>query len=566
MPAIRCPGDLVLPASVGGGHAVECRSGYRCRPLAGQCDWATTLRGRFMNTLLRSDRGWRDWRFRPAWPLAGLALLIPVSAALNWEVLAPRAYPSNLLMVGGSLLCMVLVSLMASRATKVPLGSVPRAVLASALLSFGVLTALLLVTQSLISEGFVAVACVWSVAWVSLGLWLRRRLIGPPQWGLAAVGCVQPLHELDRVAWVDLPDVPREIARFGAVVADMSRPHSEAWSRYLTECRLAGVPVLDASAVYEAATGRVRSEWVSETSLLSGTRAGGRLPLKLALDYICTLLVAPVAAAIVLAAAAAIKLDDGGRVFYTQNRVGLGGRTFRIFKLRTMPQGEEGNGSRIGGTPTRVGRFLRRFRVDELPQLVNGLRGEMSIVGPRPEQRAIVDAYTAEIPAYGIRHIVRPGLTGWSQVHLWIRRGRAGEQREAGVRSVLHQAPVVSPGCDDPGPVSRGGRDRSRGDVEAVHGPETGVRSCGAEGRTELMEGPYVPCGPSSDAIDVRGPGKRSGISQNRAHNGPVFAYLGGVRAGSILCRISPQQVSCSIVYRVRIAFGPPSGLMKQFL
>ncbi|MDP7029225.1 MAG: sugar transferase [Phycisphaerales bacterium] len=370
-----------------------------------------------MNTLLRSDRGWRDWRFRPAWPLAGIALLMPVSAALNWNAVVAAGFPSSVAMVAGSIACMALVSLMASRATKVPLGSVPRAVMVSAVLSFGVLTAALLVTRSYFSESYVLIAFGWTIAWVSAGLWLRSRLIGPPKWGLAAVGCVEPLHEVERVVWVDLPEVPDQVAGFGAIVADMRRPHSEAWSRFLTDCRLARVPVLDASAVYEAATGRVRSEWVSESELLSACGARRRFSLKLALDYLCTLLVAPLAVILVLGSAVAIKLDDGGPIFFTQRRVGLGGRTFRIFKLRTMTGEGPADAAHIGGTPTRIGRFLRRFRLDELPQLLNVLRGEMSIVGPRPEQRAIVDTYTAEIPAYGVRHIVRPGLTGWSQVH-----------------------------------------------------------------------------------------------------------------------------------------------------
>lgn len=374
-------------------------------------------RGEVMNTLLRSDRGWRDWRFRPAWPLAGIALLMPVSAALNWNAVVAAGFPSSVAMVAGSIACMALVSLMASRATKVPLGSVPRAVMVSAVLSFGVLTAALLVTRSYFSESYVLIAFGWTIAWVSAGLWLRSRLIGPPKWGLAAVGCVEPLHEVERVVWVDLPEVPDQVAGFGAIVADMRRPHSEAWSRFLTDCRLARVPVLDASAVYEAATGRVRSEWVSESELLSACGARRRFSLKLALDYLCTLLVAPLAVILVLGSAVAIKLDDGGPIFFTQRRVGLGGRTFRIFKLRTMTGEGPADAAHIGGTPTRIGRFLRRFRLDELPQLLNVLRGEMSIVGPRPEQRAIVDTYTAEIPAYGVRHIVRPGLTGWSQVH-----------------------------------------------------------------------------------------------------------------------------------------------------
>ena len=119
------------------------------------------------------------------------------------------------------------------------------------------------------------------------------------------------------------------------------------------------------------------------------------------------------ASPILLAAAIAVKVETGGPAFYTGKRVGKDGRTFRIFKLRTMQPGADQQGPAVtaGNDPriTTVGRILRRTKVDELPQLLNVLRGDMSLVGPRPEHPEFVARYTPEQ-----RRVlaVRPGITG----------------------------------------------------------------------------------------------------------------------------------------------------------
>lgn len=118
--------------------------------------------------------------------------------------------------------------------------------------------------------------------------------------------------------------------------------------------------------------------------------------------------------------AIAIKLDSRGPVFYSQQRIGLGGRSFRIYKFRTMRQDAEKNGAvwaqQRDPRITRVGRFMRLTRIDELPQLWNVVRGDMAVVGPRPERPEFTETLAKEIPGYELRHTVKPGLTGWAQV------------------------------------------------------------------------------------------------------------------------------------------------------
>src|SRR4029077_4836903 len=144
------------------------------------------------------------------------------------------------------------------------------------------------------------------------------------------------------------------------------------------------------------------------------------------------------------AAAVAVKLQDGGPILYRQRRVGKDGVEFELLKVRTMVEGAERLGAGYAvdkGDPriTRTGRFLRRLSLDELPQLWNVVRGEMSVIGPRPTLAYQVERYT---PRQRRRLDVKPGITGWAQVH-----GRAAlpweDRIELDVWYVEHRSPWV---------------------------------------------------------------------------------------------------------------------------
>ena len=192
----------------------------------------------------------------------------------------------------------------------------------------------------------------------------------------------------------------------------------------LLDLRLAGVTIEEATSWLERITGRIEVEQLNPSWLIfadgfrfsSFSRMMSRFfnfALALA-GMIVSLPLLPFIALIV-------RLDSPGQVLYRQKRVGYGGVDFYCYKFRTMRQDAEADTGATWATDddpriTRVGRFLRSSRLDELPQLWCVLKGDMNFVGPRPERPEFVEWLSREIPYYGVRHAVRPGITGWAQV------------------------------------------------------------------------------------------------------------------------------------------------------
>ncbi len=184
-------------------------------------------------------------------------------------------------------------------------------------------------------------------------------------------------------------------------------------------CRVTDQPTFVEKLLGEVPAESISAQWF----LLADVRPGGgyetaKRLLDLAAAGVGLVLTLPVWPLIALA----IRLDGAGPVLFTQRRVGLHGRPFTICKFRTMRVDAERDGARWADRNdprvTRVGRFLRLTRLDELPQLWNVLRGDMSLVGPRPERPEFVEQLSHVIPHYRERHLIKPGLTGWAQIHL----------------------------------------------------------------------------------------------------------------------------------------------------
>lgn len=113
----------------------------------------------------------------------------------------------------------------------------------------------------------------------------------------------------------------------------------------------------------------------------------------------------------------AIKMDDGGPIFFSGERIGQNGKIIKLLKFRSMSVSSAGDGIEYSPKVTKIGSFLRKTRIDELPQIINVLKGELSLIGPRPETVSLVRRYNESIPYYNIRHLIKPGLSGWAQMY-----------------------------------------------------------------------------------------------------------------------------------------------------
>lgn len=217
------------------------------------------------------------------------------------------------------------------------------------------------------------------------------------------------------------------IARLRAnevVIAARERRGGVLPLRDLLDCKLEGIRVCDSVAFFEREKGLLRLDDLRASWMIYGAGFNQGLTrdvVKRVFDLVVSLVLLVLASPIMLLAALLIMIESGRPVIYKQDRVGERGKTFKIFKFRSMIQAAEAPGQPQWATVrdarvTRFGRFMRMTRIDELPQLFNVLIGDMSFVGPRPERPFFVEQLAEQIQFYEMRHSLKPGITGWAQV------------------------------------------------------------------------------------------------------------------------------------------------------
>lgn len=250
---------------------------------------------------------------------------------------------------------------------------------------------------------------------------LSAELSGNAHYGVRLVSSVSLPRQPETTAAIE-ETLNRATAaeRISLVIADLRADALEALVPRLYTLLFSGVKFADMYKVYEELFGRVplsllRYHWFLEN--IPATKRRAYDFLKRAMDVAISLPLFVFSLMWYPLVTIAIKLDDGGEAFIAQERVGEKGRLIRTYKFRSMLRNEENPTTRVTNTVTRVGAFLRRTRLDELPQLWSVLRGEMSLIGPRPELPSLVSLYEREVPYYNIRHLIKPGLSGWAQIY-----------------------------------------------------------------------------------------------------------------------------------------------------
>jgi exopolysaccharide biosynthesis polyprenyl glycosylphosphotransferase len=258
---------------------------------------------------------------------------------------------------------------------------------------------------------------------------IAKRLAERPELGSMVVGYLSAKNnESVYATWLgDLEQLPQVIQRHrpNRIVVGLADSRGRLPMQQLLDLRFSGIQIEEATTAFESVFGRVSIPDLRPSQLIfSGEMGPRRWMVQLQniyselLGIIGLLVTLPVMAVVALV----VKFSSPGPVLFRQTRVGLHGKTFLLYKFRSMYADAEARTGAVWATKddpriTPAGKWLRRLRLDELPQFFNVARGQMSMVGPRPERPEFCAMLEEKIPFYRQRHWVKPGITGWAQIN-----------------------------------------------------------------------------------------------------------------------------------------------------
>jgi sugar transferase (PEP-CTERM system associated) len=215
-----------------------------------------------------------------------------------------------------------------------------------------------------------------------------------------------------------------QFLRIEKIVVGFKEKRRNLPTKELLKCRVDGIEVIDGNDFYENLSGKLTVSSINPSWLIF---SGGfhkstiRRFMKRSSDVVLSILLLIICLPLIIFTAFIIKIDSLGPILFSQERIGEKGKSYFIYKFRSMVENAENLSGPVWAQSddervTRVGRIIRKLRIDEIPQLWNVLKGEMSFVGPRPERKFFVEKLKEMIPYYAVRNTVKPGITGWAQI------------------------------------------------------------------------------------------------------------------------------------------------------
>jgi len=247
----------------------------------------------------------------------------------------------------------------------------------------------------------------------------QEEMNNNPRYGIICVAAIN----LDEA---DPEELQRDIAsliereQVQLVIVDLYHEKAQAMVSSLYTFLFSRVMFVNFHQFYEAVFNRIPLSIVTHSWFMENISPRSKQMydvLKYIIDIIVSVLFGIITLPFSIAAAVAIKWEDGDNIFFIQDRIGKNNVIIKNIKFRTMSSHKEADGLSKSAEITRVGRFLRKTRIDELPQIINVIRGDVSLIGPRPEVPVLVKQYEQEVPYYRVRHLIKPGLSGWAQLY-----------------------------------------------------------------------------------------------------------------------------------------------------